>query len=275
MLPRFALQELVESRLLTGVPGALLLPVPGEAAGDLRGEQPGRAGLLGISGGPDRDASTEFFCRALTIQGVLAFLLTAWVAPGLVSPDLVNGALPLYLSRPFSRAEYVLGKAAVLVALLSLITWVPVLLLFALQAGLADGGWLAPTCASPGPSSLGSLIWIAVLSLLALALSAWVRWRIVATGACSASSSWASAFGEVWSEVLRTSWGRAGEPRLPDQHRLERPVRRACAAAGAEMLDDRRSRDMPAWAAWAGPARGVRRLPVAADRRLRAREVVS
>ena len=56
--------------------------------------------------------------------------LTAFVGPGLVSPDLANSALPLYFCRPFSRAEYVLGKCAVSVQLLSLITWVPGLILF-------------------------------------------------------------------------------------------------------------------------------------------------
>jgi hypothetical protein len=52
----------------------------------------------------------RFFYRLLCAQGALAFLLTAWVGPGLVAPDLSNGALPLYLCRPFSRAEYVLGR---------------------------------------------------------------------------------------------------------------------------------------------------------------------
>ena len=42
--------------------------------------------------------------------------------------------MPLYLCRPFSRAEYVLGKMSVLVFLLSLITWVPGLILFVIQA---------------------------------------------------------------------------------------------------------------------------------------------
>ena len=51
-----------------------------------------------------------------------------------MSPDLRNNGLPLYLSRPFSRTEYVLGKMSVLLILLSAITWVPGLLLFLFQA---------------------------------------------------------------------------------------------------------------------------------------------
>ena len=56
---------------------------------------------------------------------MLALFLAAFVGPGQVSPDLANNALSLYLARPFSRAEYVLGKMSVLVILLSLMTWVP------------------------------------------------------------------------------------------------------------------------------------------------------
>ena len=61
----------------------------------------------------------------MDVQGVLAFVLTAFTGPGLISPDIANGALPLYFCRPFSRAEYVLGKTSVLAILLSQITWIP------------------------------------------------------------------------------------------------------------------------------------------------------
>ena len=53
------------------------------------------------------------------------FFLAAFVGPGLISPDLSHNGLPLYLARPFSRAEYVLGKMSVLVGLMSLMTWIP------------------------------------------------------------------------------------------------------------------------------------------------------
>ena len=100
--------------------------------------------------------------RRSTIQGALAFLLTAWVAPVLVSPDLVNGALPLYLSRPFTRAEYVLGKATVLLTLLSAITWVPgARSCSPWRRGWPSGLGLAPTSASPWAVFVGSWVWIA------------------------------------------------------------------------------------------------------------------
>ena len=64
---------------------------------------------------------------------MLALFLAAFIGPGQISPDLANNALSLYLARPFSRVEYVLGKMSVLLILMSVMTWVPGLLLFGLQ----------------------------------------------------------------------------------------------------------------------------------------------
>jgi hypothetical protein len=66
------------------------------------------------------DAS--FFQTFVNIQGGFAFFVALLVGPPLVSRDLRNNALPLYLCRPFSRTEYVLGKMSVLLILLSMIT---------------------------------------------------------------------------------------------------------------------------------------------------------
>jgi ABC-type transport system involved in multi-copper enzyme maturation permease subunit len=63
-----------------------------------------------------------FSAADLQTQIGFAFLLTAFVGPGLISPDLGNNALVLYFCRPFSRTEYVAGKLLVLVKLLSYIT---------------------------------------------------------------------------------------------------------------------------------------------------------
>lgn len=127
------------------------------------------------------DAS--FFQSFVEVQGWLAFILTVLVGPVLVSRDLANNALPLYLCRPFSRAEYVLGKMSVLVVLLSLVTWVPGLLVFLLQAYLEGARWFVSNLWMAGAIVVASMTWIVLLSLLALAISAWVRWRVVASGA--------------------------------------------------------------------------------------------
>ena len=149
----------------------------------------------------------KFFFVFITVQGVLAFMLTAFTGPGLISPDLANGALPLYFCRPFSRAEYVLGKASVLAILLSEITWVPGLVLFAVQASLAGSSWTWNHLWIVSSLVLSSFLWIAILSLLAMALSAWVKWRIVAAALLLAVLFFGGGFGQAINTVMRTQSG--------------------------------------------------------------------
>jgi ABC-2 type transport system permease protein len=272
VVSRYALQELVGSRVLMAFVVMCLFPFLVEAAGIYVSNSEAARALLRISGNPD-PMRTEFFAGALTVQGTLAFILAAWVAPVLVSPDLVNGALPLYLSRPFSRTEYLLGKAVALLALLSLVTWVPGLVLFALQAGLAESGWLSANLRVAWATFLGAWIWISVLTLLGLALSAWIRWRLVASTALFGVFFMGSAFGEVWREVLRDPWGRlANLPYLIgvvwiDLFGIVAP-QEVAREAGA-------LRELPTWAAWAGLLATCALCLWLLDKRLRAREVVS
>ncbi len=149
----------------------------------------------------------RFFFYFMNVQGTLAFVLTAFAGPGLISTDLANGALPLYFCRPFSRAEYVLGKASVLGILLSQITWVPGTILFIVQATLAGHGWAWDHLWILGSLVLCSLIWIAILSLLAMALSAWVKWRIVAGALLLAMLFFGAGFAQAINAVLRTDSG--------------------------------------------------------------------
>lgn len=149
----------------------------------------------------------RFFFYFINIQGWLAFVLTAFAGPGLISGDLANGALPLYFCRPFSRSEYVLGKASVLGILLSEITWVPGIVLFVVQASLAGRRWAWDNLWIAGSLIVSSLIWIAILSLLAMALSAWVKWRIVAGALLLAMLFFGAGFAEAINAVLRIESG--------------------------------------------------------------------
>lgn len=149
----------------------------------------------------------KFFFYFMNVQGVLAFVLTAFTGPGLISPDLANGALPLYFCRPFSRAEYVLGKASVLAILLSQITWIPGLVLFAVQSSLAGPEWAWQHLWIAGSLILSSLIWIAILSLLAMALSAWVKWRVVAGALLLAVLFFGAGFAQAINAVMHTQSG--------------------------------------------------------------------
>jgi ABC-2 type transport system permease protein len=150
----------------------------------------------------------KFFFLFMLVQGWLAFVLTAFVGPGLISGDLANGALPLYFCRPFSRSEYVFGKASVLGILLSEITWIPGLVLFLVQATLAGPAWAWSHFWIVGSLILSSLIWISILSLLAMALSAWVKWRIVAGALLLAMLFLGAGLAQAINSVMRIDAGQ-------------------------------------------------------------------
>jgi ABC-2 type transport system permease protein len=141
-------------------------------------------------------------------QANLAFLFASFAGPSMVGPDLAHGAMPLFLSRPMSRLDYMLGKLAILGVLLSAITWVPGLLLVVLQTSLAGFGWLGDNYRIPIGIFLGSLLWILLLSLASLAISAWIRWRPLATGSLFIFFILGSAFGEAINHSLDTRWGK-------------------------------------------------------------------
>jgi ABC-2 type transport system permease protein len=277
VVPRYAYQEVLEQRLLTAFLVLCFVPFLVETAIVYITNSTAAQALLHVRpGDAARVVTNDFFLGILSIQGALAFFLTAWLAPVLVSPDLVNGALPLYLSRPFTRAEYVLGKAAVLLGLLSLITWVPCLVVFALQAGMAGGGWLSDNLRLAGALLAGSWIWIAVLTLVGLALSAWIRWRLVASAGLLGIFFMGSAFGEIWREVLHNAWGR-----LANLSYLIALVWRdlfgilSRRTVARQMLDDKRAADLPVAVAWAALLAVCLVSLWLLNRRLRAREVVS
>jgi ABC-type transport system involved in multi-copper enzyme maturation permease subunit len=150
---------------------------------------------------------TQYFVFMMLSQTQAAFLLNCWVGPVLIAGDLTNGALPLFLSRPFGRADYVLGKLAVLGLLLSAVTWVPCLLLFFLQSGLAMDGWIWSHLWMVVPIVLCSAIWILMLSLLSLAVSAWVKLRIVATGVTFILFFVPTGLGEMFNVIMGSKWG--------------------------------------------------------------------
>jgi ABC-2 type transport system permease protein len=149
----------------------------------------------------------KFFFIFMDVQGGLAFILTAFTGPGLISPDLAHGALPLYFCRPFSRAEYIAGKMSALAVLLSQVTWVPGLILFLIQASLAPRHWWVENGWIAGSIVLASWIWIAILCLLSMAVSAWVKWRFVAGALMLGVFFFGAGFGHAINAVMRTDSG--------------------------------------------------------------------
>lgn len=154
--------------------------------------------------------SPETFGYFLYVQGGLAFLLALAVGPGLISRDLANNGLPLYLSRPISQAEYVVGKMSVLFILLSGISWVPGLMLYGLQGSLAGGDWMVANLRVAMGLVVGSCVWILFLSLLALALSAWVKWKPVAAFLMCMIFGVGWFFAQLAHALFSRSWGDWG-----------------------------------------------------------------
>ncbi|MEJ7708541.1 MAG: ABC transporter permease subunit [Pyrinomonadaceae bacterium] len=149
----------------------------------------------------------EFFRTILAVQGVFTFLLTVLTGPVLISRDVSNNALPLYLCRPFSRVEYIAGKMSVLLVMLSVVSWVPSLLLFLFQAYLAGPLWLAQNARVGVAIVLAGLIGVITYSLLVLAISAWVKWRMAASAAFFALFLIPSSFGGIINNLFNTNWG--------------------------------------------------------------------
>lgn len=151
--------------------------------------------------------TAQFFMILFSWQAVPAFLVTLIVSPSLIAADLSNGALPLYLGRPIDRPDYVLGKAAVLALLLSPMTWVMGLTVFGLQAYLEGGSWWIDNYRIGLAYFVGHVTWIVVISMLTLAISAWVRFKPAARGALFGIIFILAGFATAVNGVTGTSWG--------------------------------------------------------------------
>jgi ABC-2 type transport system permease protein len=150
------------------------------------------------------DAS--FFQFYVGFQGITGFFLVILVGPQQVARDLTNNALPLYLCRPFSRAEYVVGKMSIVIILLSAITWLPGLLLFLFQSYLEGWSWFSENIWIASAIFLGSLVWILLLALMSQAISAWVKWRLASMAALLGLFFIPSIFAGIVNQMFETRW---------------------------------------------------------------------
>lgn len=79
------------------------------------------------------NATPTMFRDFLSQQGVFVFFITLYVGSGLIANDRRANALQIYLSRPLTRVDYVVGKLATLLIFLTAVTWVPGILLLVMQ----------------------------------------------------------------------------------------------------------------------------------------------
>lgn len=75
----------------------------------------------------------ETFREFLGQQEVFIFIVSIVIGAGLIADDRRANALQIYLSKPLTRLEYILGKLMTLALVLTFITWLPAMLLLILQ----------------------------------------------------------------------------------------------------------------------------------------------
>src|ERR1700733_9198108 len=112
ILPRYAFQTVFQSKLLTTYFNLCLLPHLAALVLIYLHYNPG--GLKSLQALRYLEINGNFFVNLFEVETYMSFLLITFIGPGLIAPDLANNAIPLYLSRPFSKTEYVLGKLSVL-----------------------------------------------------------------------------------------------------------------------------------------------------------------
>jgi ABC-2 type transport system permease protein len=212
VLPRFAWQRLMHQRLIVII---LVIAMFWPVGCALWVYLANHAALLqGISGNllDSFKIDGHFFVVFMNVQAVFAIILSAFAGPSLIAPDLANGALPLYFSRPLSRWEYVLARMLVLAGVLSPVTWIPGMLLFFLQWGMAGGTWFAENWQLGAGIFVGFLMWIVFVSLVAMASSAYVKWRIVAGALVIAVFFVLAGATTLTDAVLRVKWALMFNP---------------------------------------------------------------
>ena len=207
IIPRHAFRSVFSSKLFTAFFVICFLPLLVEAILIYLHHNVNAIAIMQINVRELIPIDAFFFQTFISIQGGFAFFVALLVGPPLVSRDLRNNALPLYLCRPFSRTEYVVGKMSVILILLSLITWVPQLLLFLFQSYLEGFAWFKANAWMINAIVLGGLVWAVLLALLTQTISALVKWRVVASGILLGLFFIPTVFGAFVNEVFQTRWG--------------------------------------------------------------------
>lgn len=128
----------------------------------------------------------RLFRDFLDQQEPLVFFITVYVGSGLIADDIRANALQLYLSRPVTRSQYIAGKAAILMAALAAVTWIPAMLLLFLvpafagsMAFIAEHLLLIPSIAAYAVVQ----ITLSVFLILALSSTSKSRWFVAVMSA--------------------------------------------------------------------------------------------
>ena len=206
IIPRHTLRGVFNSKLFTAFYVICFLPLLVEAVLIYLHHNVTALAIMDLNARELIPIDGTFFQYFVNIQGGFAFFVALLVGPPLVSRDLRNNALPLYLCRPFTRTEYVMGKMSVLILLLSFMTWIPQLLMFLFQSYLQGFDWFRSNLWIASAIVIAGLVWILLLGLLSQTVSALLKWRIVASGAMLGIVFIPSVFATIVNFIFQTSW---------------------------------------------------------------------
>ena len=207
IIPRHALRHIFRSKLFTGLYVlSFVAPLIFAILIYLKHNAEALA-IMNLNVAAILPIDARFFQAFVVTQGWVGFILALLVGPQQVSRDLTNNALPLYLCRPFSRTEYVVGKMSIVILLLSTMTWVPGEILFLLQSYLEGWSWFSENVPIASAIFLGSLVWILLLALLTQTISALVKWRLAASAGMIGLFFIPSVFAAILNQLLLTHWG--------------------------------------------------------------------
>jgi ABC-2 type transport system permease protein len=267
VLSRYGLSTLFNSRPFTAYTVLCFLPFLIGLAYIYIVHSSAAQAVLRVGNTMPATVNNDWFLGFLGIEAGMGFILAAWGGPGMITKDFANHSVQLYLSRPISRTEYLFGKISVLAALLSCTTWIPALILFFVKAGLQGHGWLWENLWMAGSIVLSCLIWIAMISLISMAVAVWVKWRIAATALMLGIFFLLPAAAAILNAILRTQWGNL----LNFTHMITLVWMRLFRERQAELPTEFNA--VPLWAAWASLLSVCAACFWLLDRKLRAREV--
>jgi len=161
--------------------------------------------------------SEETFHGFLTQQRLFVFFITIYAGAGLIASDRQANALQLYLSKPITRHDYILGKLATLAAFLIAVTWVPAMMLLMLQVLFSGSLEFVSTHPRLVPAiTITSALQVALASMMMLALSSLSRSRRFA----AMLYALVTIFAGTIERVLQTATGAAGWVLLWPQNTL-------------------------------------------------------
>ena len=110
------------------------------------------------------------------IQGYFVLLISSVVGAGLVARDLKSNALEVYLTKPITAVDYILGKLTIVACFVFAVTFLPALMLFtaasSLWVGFFSAAWPILFCLTGFCALVALVNGMVILGLSSLAKSA-------------------------------------------------------------------------------------------------------